>query len=554
MHTITNRYPGTCSTCKNRVPADAGVTAKVGGRWIVWCSKHDPNAPKTVSLSLPEVTEVEVAETESGKLLAHQAQVVAAVRNGTRSLYIADEPGLGKTAQALVSLVAAGSKRAVVVVPAVVKTNWAREVELWTPGREVVVLEGRKSATIPASASIVVINYDILTAHLDNLLAWRPDALVVDEAHYVKERTSARTKAVAAIAECVGDGLKIYLSGTPIPNRPIELVAPLTHLGLLDSLGGFWGYAKRYAGAFQDKYGWDMSGATHLEELHEKLLSCGMVRRKKSEVTDLPERSVVDLPVALTGDGARSVKTAQRDLTKRLVDAVKAQAKEDGVTLKRIDFDLVRRVVGRELSGEAGFGEISLLRKLLGLAKVDLVVAQAESLLQSGPAVVFAHHREVVARIADALTTSGHRVGMILGGQKSDERQAVIDGFQRGDLDVVVASIDASGVGVTLHRASQVVLGELPWTAAGQDQAIDRVHRIGQDEPVTAWRVLASDTLDRKLADTVAAKARIATVAIDGEAVSAEDAKSLTDLIAELVARAMKVSVPTAETVEAEAA
>ena len=108
-------------------------------------------------------------------------------------------------------------------------------------------------------------------------------------------------------------------------------------------------------------------------------------------------------------------------------------------------------------------------------------------------------------------------------------------------------SIDASGVGITLHRASQVVLGELPWTAAGQDQAIDRVHRIGQDEPVTAWRVIADDTLDKKLADTVASKARIATVAIDGEEISEEDAKSLSDLIAELVARAMRVAIPTTE-------
>lgn len=241
IRTFQNKYSGDCRNCGTRVAAGAGVTGNIGGRWIVWCAEHDPNAPKLVTRTIPEVTSVEVAGTESGRLMAHQAQVVAAVAAGTRSLYIADEPGLGKTAQALVSIVAAGSQRAVIAVPAVVKTNWAREVDMWTPGREVVVLEGRKSEAIPASADIVVVNYDILTAHLDSLLAWKPDALVVDEAHYVKERTSARTKAVAAIAEHVGDGLKVYLSGTPIPNRPIELAEPLTHLGLIDSFGGFWG-------------------------------------------------------------------------------------------------------------------------------------------------------------------------------------------------------------------------------------------------------------------------------------------------------------------------
>lgn len=126
-------------------------------------------------------------------------------------------------------------------------------------------------------------------------------------------------------------------------------------------------------------------------------------------------------------------------------------------------------------------------------------------------------------------------------------RQRTIDGFQGGDLDVIVASIEASGVGITLHRASQVVLGELPWTAAGQDQAIDRVHRIGQDEPVTAWRVIASSTLDKKLADTVAAKAGIAAAVIDGEDRAQAQGQSLSGLIAEVVARAMKVEIPTAD-------
>ena len=339
----------------------------------------------------------------------------------------------------------------------------------------------------------------------------------------------------------------MYLSGTPIPNRPIELAEPLTHLGLLDSLGGFWTFAKRYAEAHYDGYGWKMTGAAHLDELHEELVSVGMVRRRKSEVTDLPERTVVDLPVTLSGDGARDVKAAQVALTKRLVAAVKAQAKEDEVKLKDITFDLVRNVVGRELSGSLGFEEIAALRKLIGIGKIDLIVAQAETLLQSGAVVVFAHHRAVVDGIQEALSAAGHRVGVIVGGQAATVRQEVIDGFQSGDLDVVVASIEASGVGITLHRASQVVIGELPWTAAAQDQAIDRVHRIGQDEPVTAWRVIASSTLDKKLSDAVASKAGIAAAVIDGEDRDEAEGKSLSLVIAELVAAAMKVSVPSGE-------
>lgn len=546
--TYPNRYSGICVVCDERVPASAGVTAKHGGRWLVWCADHDPNAPKVASFTLDtEVTSVEVEGTESDRLMPHQAQVVASVQSGTRSLYLADEPGLGKTAQAAISLVAAGSRRAVIVVPAVVKTNWEREIEMWTPGRETIVVEGRKAVSVPLSTRVLIINYDILSAHLDRILAWNPDALIVDEAHYVKERRSARSKAVAAIAESVDDGLRMYLSGTPIPNRPIELAEPLTHLGLLDSLGGFWTFAKRYAQAHHDGYGWKMTGASNLDELHEKLVSVGMVRRRKSEVTDLPERTVIDLPVTLSGDGARDVKAAQVSLTKRLVAAVKAQAKEDEVKLKDITFDLVRKVVARELSGSLGFEEIAALRKLIGIGKIDLIVAQTETLLQSGAVVVFAHHRAVVDGIQEALSAAGHRVGVIVGGQAATVRQEVIDRFQGGDLDVVVASIEASGVGITLHRASQVVIGELPWTAAAQDQAIDRVHRIGQDEPVTAWRVIASSTLDKKLSDAVASKAGIAAAVIDGEDRDEAEGKSLSLVIAELVAIAMKVSVPSGE-------
>lgn len=543
--TIPNKYPGRCDECGIRVGALEGVAAKFG-RWTTFCEAHDPNRPVEFSLDA-EIDWIDFEGTEAMKLLPHQARVVAAVEDGARSVYLADEPGLGKTAQAAISLIAADSRRAVIVVPAVVKTNWGREIDMWTPGRKIEIIEGRKAdAEIADDTDVVVVNYDILSSHVARILAWEPDALIVDEAHYVKERKSARTQAVGTIASAVGKGLKMFLSGTPIPNRPIELAEPLSQLGLLESLGGFWYFAKRYCEAYQTDFGWDMSGASNLAELHERLASVGMVRRKKSEVTDLPERTVADLPVTLTGSGARDVKAAQKALTARLVDAVKQALVEEG--RKKADWELVRGVVVGELSGEVGFTEIARLRKLIGIGKIDLIVAQAENLLQSGPVVVFAHHRAVVDGVQAALESAGRSVGLIVGGQSATARQAVVDGFQAGDLDVVVASIDAAGVGITLHRASQVVLGELPWTAAGQDQAIDRVHRIGQDEPVTAWRVIASATLDKKLADTVASKAGISAAVIDGADQKAAQGKALSTTIAELVARSLKVSVPSEET------
>lgn len=158
---------------------------------------------------------------------------------------------------------------------------------------------------------------------------------------------------------------------------------------------------------------------------------------------------------------------------------------------------------------------MSHIRKTLGVAKISLIIAQVEDLVGSGPVVVFAHHRDVQDAVAEALQESG--VVRIAGGQAAEERQAAIDAFQAGEAQVAVCSIQAAGVGITLSAASQVVIGEIPWTAASQSQAIDRVHRIGQDRSVTAWRILAAGTLDEKLAGAVAAKADISAQAIDGQ-------------------------------------
>ncbi len=536
----TNLYPGTCARCRTRVEAGEGTVSKGPGGWLTEHAKYGCPGKQKPVFTLPAIDAVAIPGTASTELFAHQAQVVAAVQRGQRKIYLADEPGLGKTAVAAISLAAAGSRRAVIVVPAVVKVNWGREIDRWTPGRKASTLATKTASPIDPATEIVIVNYDILAAHLPSILAWRPDALIADEAHYVKDKKAARTKVVAAIAEAVGGGLKMYLSGTPIPNRPIELAEPLKQLGMLEKFGGFWEFATHYCEATRTSFGWDMGGAANLGELNSKLLAAGMVRRLKADVLDLPERTVLDLPVALDAKAAGGVKTAQKAMVAKLVLAVKDFAKT-----QPLSYALIRRVVGGTLAGEAGFTELSALRRALGVAKISLTVAQAEDLLESGPVVVFAHHREVVDAIAAQLTEAGSKVGTIIGGQSASARQAVVDGFQQGTLDVVVASIEAAGLGITLHRANQVVVGELPWTASAQTQAIDRVHRIGQDSPVTAWRIIADDTLDGKLASTVARKASIAAQAIDGtEDDGAEDGEGVADVIAALVAKAMKVPIP----------
>lgn len=533
----TSNWAQKCQNCGGTIPAggDVELTKLPSGGWYArhlqgYCEGEEPPAAFTI----PDVDAVDIPGTPSSDLYAHQAAVVAAVQGGARSILLADEPGLGKTATALIASAAAGADRVLVIAPAVVKIAWQREAGRWLPGRTVQVLNGRKASAIAAGTDVVIINYDILTAWQSQLTAWAPQALSVDEAHMVKNSKSARAKAVAEIAEALPTGaLRMLLTGTPIPNAPIDLAHPLRVLGVLDPVfGGFWPFAKRYAGAFHSGYGWDLSGATNLDELHDKLKSSCMVRRRKADVLDLPERMIVDVPVELTGAAGKGVRAAQRALVDVLVAAVREVIPETKAATPAMVGAVVRAAIS---SKGAAFAELAALRRELGAAKAGLVVAQAEDLLEAGqPVVVMVHHHDVQDLVATAL--AAHGVVRIHGGQTPEARQAAIDAFQAGEASVCVASIQAAGVGITLHRASQVVIGELPWTAAAQDQAIDRVHRIGQDAPVTAWRVIAAATLDERMASIIGRKAGISLAAVDGgDQAAEEDALTAAEILTELV-------------------
>lgn len=297
----TNKFPGTCSRCGGAVPAGAGVIRRdaYDTRWITehpkyGCPGEEAPAPST----LPDVDTVAVAGTAADRLMAHQAQVVAAVQAGTTRLLIADEPGLGKTASALVGARAAGAKRILAIVPAVVKTNWAREVAMWLPGTDVEVLSGRAGTNIGINDGVVVINYDILGGWTSHLARWRFDALIIDEAHYLKGQAKkvARVASAMELAERLTPKQPVFLlTGTPVPNQPVELSNPLRMLGWLDALGGWGGFVKRYCDGAYEGGRWYVGGESNLEELHEKLTGLGMVRRLKKDVTDLPARTVVTL-------------------------------------------------------------------------------------------------------------------------------------------------------------------------------------------------------------------------------------------------------------------
>jgi hypothetical protein len=456
------------------------------------------------------------------ELMPHQAQVVAAAAAGHRTFLLADEPGLGKTAQALLAAEAANAYPLLVVVPNVVKTNWAREAGLWTPHRSATVIHGNGD-TVDGFADIIVVNYEVLDRHVGWFGEFGFRGMVVDEAHFIKNRTSQRSQHVLELSQRirsrVGRPLLMALTGTPLINDIEDFRAIWQFLGWIDET--------KPLAELTDSL--EETGLTPADPgFYPAARSCvvdlGIVRRRKVDVAaDIPARRIADLPVELDGAAGRSIRAAERDLARRMVkryeSALAARTSHDVVG--GIDHDLVRRVARWEQkeasASTTGENVFSMMRRI-GQAKAGLAADYAAQLARSaGKVVFFAKHVDVMDAAEETFTQQGVRFASIRGDQTPTARQRNIDAFvKEPEVAVAVCSLTAAGVGLNLQVASNIVLAELSWTDAEQTQAIDRSHRIGQSEPVTAWRIIAAQTIDARIAELIDSKAGLAARALDG--------------------------------------
>ena len=443
-----------------------------------------------------------------------RAGIAYAVEHG-RTL-IADEMGLGKTVQALSTVELQNAYPVLVVVPAVVKLNWLREARRWIPGRTVQVAEGRKPRTI--TADILVINYDILPYWTEEVRKHGWNAVIFDESHYLKNAKAKRTKAAKTIAHTIP--LRLLLTGTPVLNRPVELTSQLDVLGRLDDFGGFWTFVQRYCAATKNPWGWDFTGASNLEELHAKLRETCFVRRTKAQVLgDLPAKQKITMPVEFDRTHYEEV---ERDLKVWLKERILADEewRRRLSTMADEDIEAARLAFHKEqgLGRAKTLVMIEALKQASATAKMPAVCAWTTSFLEGGrKLVLFAHHKAVVNGIADCIREAGYSVVTITGDTAPEDRQNNVDRFQNDpDVRLLVANIAAGGVGITLTAASDVAFAELPWRPGDLTQAEDRCHRIGQTETVTAWYLLAANTIEEKIAGMLDNKRAVVDETTDG--------------------------------------
>jgi hypothetical protein len=471
-------------------------------------------------------------------LMRHQARLVESVRRGHRSFLLADEPGLGKTAQALLAANVAQAFPLLVVVPNVVKTNWAREVQRWIPQRSSTVVHG-DGDDLDAFSDVVIVNYEILDRHVGWLGRFGFKGMVVDEAHFIKNATSQRSRHVQSLAHNIRalhpKSLMMALTGTPLINQIEDFRMIWKFLGWIDD--------KKPLGRLMASL--EQAELTPVDpgffaSARQCVIDMGIVRRKKVDVaSDIPARRIADIPVELDNDVARTILASEAALVARLVERYRRVVAAREVPPTGIDRELVRLVASAELeeSKQATGGDnvFTMVRKI-GTAKAVLAADYTAQLARNvGKVVFFAKHIDVMDAAEAHFASVGLRSVSIRGDQSPKAREEAIDGFTNdADVSVIVCSLSAAGVGINLQVASNVVLAELSWTSAEQTQAIDRVHRIGQELPVTAWRILAAQTIDVRIADLIDSKAGLAARALDGsdEQVVAEGTVQVQALVA----------------------
>jgi SWI/SNF-related matrix-associated actin-dependent regulator of chromatin subfamily A-like protein 1 len=421
------------------------------------------------------------------RLYPFQRQGVDWLKSKSKAL-LADACGLGKTVQAIVAIKELGEISALVICPATVKYNWEREFKIWHPDLSVWVVNGSEKI---ANSNVVIINYDLIyrKSIMPQLLKRKYNVLICDEGHYLKNARAKRTKAVYSKNGLADSARRVWLlTGTPILNRPVELYSTLRKL-TPDKLGKYADYityTKQFCGAFESRWGWDTRGASNLEEL-SGLLSGFMLRREKKDVLkQLPDKTLQKIVFPITD------KT-----TKEVVDREK-KAHETKETV---------------------LGDYSKIRAELGVKKLPLILEHIETLLEEKEKlVVFAHHRAVLEAIRDKFAKEAGAV-LLYGGLTARQKQDIINKFvEDKSCRLFIGQIDAAGTGVDgLQKVCDtIVFAETSWVPGQINQAIDRCHRIGQDNKVLIQFLVVKGSVDDDILESVFRKSKTIKKLITG--------------------------------------
>lgn len=462
----------------------------------------EPVAEAQHNFSIPELPSLTVDIPLKRKLFPYQENGVAYALQKQR-LIIGDQPGLGKTGQAISAILAANQFPCLVICPASLKINWQREWEIWTSKKARIIdpaIARYMDRWIDSGMiDVFIINYESLKKYFVQEINKPENAkltikhiifnkkrelfksVIIDESHRCKDLKTQQTKFVKGI--CDTKEWIFCLTGTPVVNKPKDLIPQLGIINRMADFGGYKFFTDRYCGGF--------SGASNLKELNYKLNTICFYRRDKSEVLkDLPAKMRQVMMCEIDEEHRREYVKAEDDLKEYLIKY--RQASDDKVE--------------SALRGEV-MVRIGILKNISARGKLADVKEFIQETIDSGEKlVVFLHLKEVFHKLKMMFPFSVS----IVGENTQAERQSAVDAFQNNpDCKLILCSMQAAGVGLTLTASSRVAFVEQGWTAAGHDQCEDRCHRIGQKDSVQCTYFLGKDTIDEWVYKIIDEKRRI---------------------------------------------
>lgn len=387
-------------------------------------------------------------------LLPHQQEGVEFILNNS-SAFVCDDMGMGKTRTVIEAMIQRSQFPILVICPSALKLNWRNEIARWV---------GIDLEIDNLNQDIIITNYERMNKYKFEIQALPIKQLVLDESHSFKEESSKRTQLALAWSRKIP--YKILISGTPMLNRPRELITQMEILNNIHKVGGREKFLEKYCNPRHSQYGIDYSGCSDLQELHQTMNGIWLRRTKDDLENKLPTKTIVPIPIIELNQPAP---TSFHDI-------------------ERYD----RAVLHKKLD-----------------ASVDFI----EQLLERDEkVVVFVHHKD----IGKSLNMKFPDASVIVGGQSPVHRQINIDNFQLYDTQIIICSLQASAVGLTLTASRCAVFIEYPWSPALLAQAQDRVHRLGQDKDVFIFYLYGQGSIDEYRLNTNSFKKAVIDYVVDG--------------------------------------
>ena len=387
-------------------------------------------------------------------LLPHQKEGVEFILNNS-SAFVCDDMGMGKTRTVIEAIIQRSQFPILVICPSALKLNWRNEIARWV---------GIDLEIDNLKQDIIITNYERMNKYKFEIQALPIKQLVLDESHSFKEESSKRTQLALAWSRKIP--YKILISGTPMLNRPRELITQMEILNNIHKVGGREKFLEKYCNPRHSQYGIDYSGCSDLQELHQTMNGIWLRRTKDDLENKLPTKTIVPIPIIeLNQPAPRSFHDIERY--------------DRAVLYKKLD------------------------------ASVDFI---EQLLKRDEKVVVFVHHKD----IGKALNMKFPEASVIVGGQSPVHRQINIDNFQLHDAQIIICSLQASAVGLTLTASRCAVFIEYPWSPALLAQAQDRVHRLGQDKDVFIFYLYGQGSIDEYRLNTNSFKKAVIDYVVDG--------------------------------------